>query len=398
MVGCGKSAEGGAKRQAGLCSAAAMQVQWCPRDDRGLCNASLELCERSGMQSTRMRAFLAQGLARLAIAREGQRLLGFATVIQRPAEHFARVDYITTAPEARRTGVATALLDFVRDETSRSFDEPGSRYDMLLLETAPELVGFFGRRGARRLAGVDYMFPSEPPVPVALLAIPVRPGRDLPRSYLERLLTALFAIEGRAPGDPLLAQLIASLPPRTALETPRPPARAHASIERGGQRFLLRPYQPGDFERVRDHDLEAALQEAGQLDPEQARGFREQWLSGRTGEFKRTPAGYEPAEGATVLVLVDEAGEYAGHIWWETASDPVSGAPMLWVQSIAVAREQRRRGWGGALLEEAVSEARALGLKRVGLSVHADNAAGRALYAARGFRAVRITMEREAGS
>ena len=251
---------------------------------------------------------------------------------------------------------------------------------------------------ARRLAGVEYVFPSEPPVPLSLLAIPVRPGRDIPRAYIERMLTALYAIEGRPPGDPLLARLIGQLPVRTTLEAPKQPVRPERTIDRGGARFVLRPYRPADFARVRDHDLEAALQEAGDLDDPQRREFQEQWLSGRTGEFKRSAQGYEPAEGATVLVLEDAAGAYAGHIWWDTATDPISNAPMLWVQSIAVASGHRRQGWGGELLDAACAEARATGLERVGLSVHASNAAGRALYDARGFRAVRITMERDTRS
>ena len=354
--------------------------------------ASLDLCERAGVKSNRMRSFLAQGVSRLAVARDGPRLLGFVTVMPRPAEHFARVDFLATAPESRRTGVASALLNFVRDETSRAFDQPGSRYDMVVVEAHPDLVPFFGRRGARVLHGVPYEYPSEPPVPAALMALPVRPGPEVPRAYLTRMLTALFEIEGRAPTDPLLARLLARLPAKATLRAPGKPARPVVPLTRAGRTFQLRPYVPTDFDAVREHDLEAALQEVADEGEDQQRAVRETWLAERTGEFHQTPSGREPHEAATVLVLVDPKGGYAGHIWWETVADPISGARMLWIQSIAITKPERRRGWGSDLLDRATAEARALGLRRVGLSVHAGNAA-RALYERKGYQAIRLTME-----
>ena len=61
--------------------------------------------------------------------------------------------------------------------------------------------------------------------------------------------------------------------------------------------------------------------------------------------------------------------------------------------SIYVAREQRGRGIGTALLEEVETRARALGYHKLCLGALNRNAAGKALYAKQGFREVGVYRE-----
>jgi ribosomal-protein-alanine acetyltransferase len=60
------------------------------------------------------------------------------------------------------------------------------------------------------------------------------------------------------------------------------------------------------------------------------------------------------------------------------------------VQTLAVAAGARGGGLGAALLQHLVGHARAAGCRRLHLEVRADNAAALHLYAAAGFRRVRV--------
>ncbi|HVF05214.1 MAG TPA: ribosomal protein S18-alanine N-acetyltransferase [Frankiaceae bacterium] len=60
------------------------------------------------------------------------------------------------------------------------------------------------------------------------------------------------------------------------------------------------------------------------------------------------------------------------------------------VQNIAVAPDQQRRGLGAALLTALLDDAKRRGLDRVGLEVRVDNAAAIALYERFGFRPVAV--------
>lgn len=90
-------------------------------------------------------------------------------------------------------------------------------------------------------------------------------------------------------------------------------------------------------------------------------------------------------------VVAEADGEAVGAVWWRTftAADEGYGyvaddVPEL---GFAVAHHHRGRGYGRALLEEAVARATALGLRGLSLSVEDGNRARR-LYESVGFAAV----------
>ena len=93
-----------------------------------------------------------------------------------------------------------------------------------------------------------------------------------------------------------------------------------------------------------------------------------------------------------LLVLEDDDGTFAGHLWLREEIDAFSGVIRLWVLSVAIVSKYRSRGWGRLLMERAVEEARARKLGSVGLSVAADNIVARKLYEEMGFEATRLAM------
>ncbi|WP_143526401.1 ribosomal protein S18-alanine N-acetyltransferase [Rubrobacter xylanophilus] len=79
-----------------------------------------------------------------------------------------------------------------------------------------------------------------------------------------------------------------------------------------------------------------------------------------------------------LYLVLEEGGRVRGQIGARRAADE------LHVTTLAVHPESRRRGYGRALLEAAVTEEH--GIRRVLLEVRPSNAPARAFYAALGFR------------
>ena len=84
-----------------------------------------------------------------------------------------------------------------------------------------------------------------------------------------------------------------------------------------------------------------------------------------------------------VLVALDRDGAVAGFA--RTIDGPGGCLTLI---ELYVARSQRRRGCGSALVAAVVAAARAAGREGVSLGVNADNARARRLYGRHGFRAV----------
>lgn len=83
------------------------------------------------------------------------------------------------------------------------------------------------------------------------------------------------------------------------------------------------------------------------------------------------------------LALVSEmGGQVTGFLIGRQAGDEAE------ILNLAMAKNNRRRGEGGALLEAAVEEFQALGVSRVFLEVRESNAAGVAFYEKHGFSRV----------
>ena len=156
----------------------------------------------------------------------------------------------------------------------------------------------------------------------------------------------------------------------------------------------LRPYRETDWDDFLALDLEtgdATLQYA----TEAARArFRARWpdvLRERYGWAAAGPA----ADKAALYVLEDDDGGYAGHLWLSEQDDVRTGLPRLWVNTMAIVRKHRSRGWGRLLVEKAEEVARARGLGGIGLGVDADNVVARKLYEEMGFETVRLRMIRD---
>ena len=123
--------------------------------------------------------------------------------------------------------------------------------------------------------------------------------------------------------------------------------------------FRIRPATPADSAAL------VAVERRCFSDPWSEVAFREalssEWTFGLVAQAARGPAGY--------LIGREAAG---------------SGE----ILNLAVAPELRRRGVGGALLEEGLAAFRLRGATEVFLEVRESNLSAQALYLARGFRPV----------
>lgn len=189
-----------------------MTPQWWERDRRAL-DAALALYrrafERSRIPDERVRQLLEDGAYRLALERDGAAVTALALVAVFPAERFAHLDYIATDEPRRRRGLASALIDLtLQDARARGFDA-------VTLETEDPMVPFYTKRGARRLAGLPYLFPSpgHGPMPMHLMAWPLAGQERLPRERAGALVRALYrGIHRRADPDPILGSILERIP------------------------------------------------------------------------------------------------------------------------------------------------------------------------------------------
>ena len=86
------------------------------------------------------------------------------------------------------------------------------------------------------------------------------------------------------------------------------------------------------------------------------------------------------SDGRHRLLLAEEDGTLLGYAWYEYVLDEG------YVGSVAVAAEHRRRGVGRLLVEDMLSDARALRLAFLTLEVRESNIPARRLYEKAGFR------------
>ena len=115
-------------------------------------------------------------------------------------------------------------------------------------------------------------------------------------------------------------------------------------------------------------------------------------LQYRTFEVVATLVARLAEDGPVLLVLEDDDGSYAGHLWLTEERDAFSGLGRLWVLTVAIVAKYRSRGWGRLLMARAIEEARTRKIAAVGLSVAADNTVARKLYEEMGFEATRLHM------
>ncbi|HEY2513173.1 MAG TPA: GNAT family N-acetyltransferase [Polyangiaceae bacterium] len=153
----------------------------------------------------------------------------------------------------------------------------------------------------------------------------------------------------------------------------------------------IRNYLPSDWDPFLALDLETGLGTLRQSPPEERDAFVARWPEVLKTTWGWTDAG-PTRDKSLLLILEDDANNYAGHLWLREEVDSLSGATRLWVLTVAIVAKYRSRGWGRLLMERAVEEARGRKLGSVGLSVAADNIVARKLYEEMGFEATRLSM------
>jgi ribosomal protein S18 acetylase RimI-like enzyme len=155
----------------------------------------------------------------------------------------------------------------------------------------------------------------------------------------------------------------------------------------------IRPYRSEDWDPFLALDLETCLQTLRYAPPDEREAFTARWPRVLRERFGWTDAG-PTLLGSVLHVLEDDDGTYAGHLLLAEQEDVYTGAVQLRVAAVAIVAKYRSRGWGRLLMERALEEARARGLRSVGLNVDADNVVARKLYEEMGFTTLRLQMAR----
>jgi ribosomal protein S18 acetylase RimI-like enzyme len=154
----------------------------------------------------------------------------------------------------------------------------------------------------------------------------------------------------------------------------------------------IRPYRDEDWASFLALDLETGRASLRSSTPAEQERFQETWPRTLKEKFGWNEAG-PSTDKASLLVLEDDDGWYAGHLWLSEQVDLFSGAPKLFVTTLAVTSQNRGRGWGRLLMERALEEARRRGIRAVALGVDARNERARKLYSDMGFDVTRMSME-----
>jgi ribosomal protein S18 acetylase RimI-like enzyme len=118
-------------------------------------------------------------------------------------------------------------------------------------------------------------------------------------------------------------------------------------------------------------------------------GFTEQAARARTEESMRRfwsdarpPAGHH-------LFTAEASGRTVGWLWFSETSDVPGEA---WIFDVEVAADVRGRGYGRAIMREALVKVRAMGCVKLGLNVFGSNDVAINLYRSMGFRTQSMQM------
>jgi len=155
----------------------------------------------------------------------------------------------------------------------------------------------------------------------------------------------------------------------------------------------LRRYRPSDWESFLALDLETGLLDLTRASAAEREAFETRWPELLKSRSDWSDTG--PTMNKSVLYVLEEEPDYAGHIWLAEQADFFTGTKSLFVTTVAIAAKFRGRGWGRLLMEHAVEEARRRGLRSIGLGVAADNVRARELYEKLGFTTRRLSMAKE---
>ncbi len=154
----------------------------------------------------------------------------------------------------------------------------------------------------------------------------------------------------------------------------------------------LRRYRESDWESFLALDIETGLLTLRYATDEDRALYRARWPRVLKERYGWTADG--PTVDKAVLYVLEDSDGYAGHLWLSEQEDVRTGIPRLWVTTMAIEAKHRSRGYGRLLVEKVEEEARARGLRGIGLGVDADNVVARKLYEEMGFETVRLRMIR----
>jgi ribosomal protein S18 acetylase RimI-like enzyme len=133
-----------------------------------------------------------------------------------------------------------------------------------------------------------------------------------------------------------------------------------------------------------DYDAWAARAIAGyaaQIAASGALGEEAAWDKARGDHERALPNGLD-TPGQLIFRLLDD-GQPVGWLWLAV---PYPGDPsMAWVYAVEVDEAFRGRGYGREAMLLAEAEARARGMRSVGLNVHGGNTIARSLYTSLGY-------------
>lgn len=155
----------------------------------------------------------------------------------------------------------------------------------------------------------------------------------------------------------------------------------------------LRPYGPSDWSAFLRLDLETGLASMSAATSAQQEAFVQRWPDQLRSLYRWSDAGPTTAA-SLLLVLESDDGTYAGHLWLTEQEDFFTGERKLFITTVALDASHRGKGWGRLLMQRAEEEARARGLRRIGLGVDAVNTDAIALYERLGYTTIRRAMEK----
>jgi len=147
---------------------------------------------------------------------------------------------------------------------------------------------------------------------------------------------------------------------------------------------------PEEFAKFREHtvvEYARAHTTAGNWSEEEATEKSSQAID------ELLPKG-EETDQTLLLTAINEDGHHIGYLWIRTQRR--GGAPgEAWIYDIEIYEHYRGKGYGRALLTVAESEAKNLGVKKLGLNVFGYNSVARNLYDSAGYTVTALQMSKE---
>jgi ribosomal protein S18 acetylase RimI-like enzyme len=147
----------------------------------------------------------------------------------------------------------------------------------------------------------------------------------------------------------------------------------------------LRPMTPEEYDRWRGPaviDYAQAWVDSGILTPDEAKKRADKQFA------ELLPDGLETAHHAFFTPM---DGDQPVGVLWVHFDD--SGEQRAFIYDIEVSEHLRRRGYGRAIIEALVDEARGRGARSIGLNVFGSNPGAKALYDQMGFEVTSTQMK-----